>query len=205
MVISYQVITPLLSLTGWRVAYSNQRSFAMSRNLVSESTTVTVCFGTEISGEKIAALVQQVANSASRRDAHHFRSSGLARTRYVERDDVKDGVKTGGIIIGQTSSRAHEHLLVSPGGKGQAFVLGGIYGAITIYPFQWNGWTDAVGYLDDSPITAMGDFSHAFLYAYSQAITSGAFPAYIKPSSEPEIILGAIDERDRTQPIKVFP
>lgn len=134
------------------------------------TAVVTVRFNqSPISGEQIAALVQQVAGG------------GDSQAHYVEKTSYYDGDV---VSCGQTSKYPYDHIRVTPALDGPpCFRFEEFYSEIKVVSCSWGGSVYAIGYEQGMVINAVKAFAAKLADAYEASLTSG-FPSYTKPKDD---------------------
>jgi hypothetical protein len=129
------------------------------------TVVVTVNFKKQqVTGEQIAALVQQVVAKNEEGD--------LIVDRSYHDGDV--------IIVGQTSGYGHNHIRVVPSLNVEFLDLVKRYSEVKVTSHFWGGGVLAVDYGQDSVVDAVKEFAADLTTAYEAALKNG-FPKYIPP------------------------
>lgn len=118
-------------------------------------------------GEKIAALVQQIINQAG---AHY-----VEERRYYDGDVLN---------FGQTSPTPYEHIRVVPALDDLPyFAPEQYYSEVKVTSHSWGGMVHAIGYGSDATIGAVKAFAEKLTMAYQASLQGGDLPIYSAPES----------------------
>lgn len=140
--------------------------------------TVTVRFARPVTGNQIAALVQQIANEG--------------RSRFVVDKRYYDGEV---FQIGQSSGYPYDHIRVVPSLDGMPyFALTENYSEVKVTSHSWQGSVYAIGYSDSAVVEAVKKFAARMYSMYTTAL-EGGFPQFdASNGSGPEGFVPGFDD-----------